>query len=108
MSSVVCGALGSLVAPGVKSWCWGAVIVSILGPGLHRLGGQRPHRFLGGCCWRFLRQWCPWLLLPGASLVSLEEPKRPKALAAAEKVAGARSAGPCWIPRGIQAQGGLR
>ena len=31
-----------------------------------------------------------------------------KALAAAEKVAGARSAGPCWIPRGIQAQGGLR
>ena len=45
---------------------------------------------------------------PRASLVSLEEPKRPKALAAAEKVAGAHSAGPCWIPRGIQAQGGLR
>ena len=29
-------------------------------------------------------------------------------LAAAEKVAGARSAGPCWIPGGIQAQGGLK
>lgn len=38
--SVVCGALGSLVAPGVKSWCWGAVIFSILGPGLAVLEGS--------------------------------------------------------------------
>ena len=55
-----------------------------------------------------LLTWEVPLLPPGASLVSLEEPKRPKALAAAEKVAGARRAGPCWIPRAIQAHGGLR
>lgn len=36
--------------------------------------------------------------------MSLEEPKCPKALAAAQKVVGAHGAGQCWLPGETQAQ----
>lgn len=63
-------------------------IFSVLGLGLDSLGGRCPQ----------------WLLLRGASHVSLEEPKSPQTLAAAQKVAGAHGAGQLGLPEETQAQ----
>lgn len=79
-------------------------IFSVLRLGLDSLGGQCPHRFLGRCPQWLLKQWLPRLLLRGAPHMSLEEPKPPQALAAAQKVAGAHGAGECWLPAETQAQ----
>lgn len=78
-------------------------IFSVLGLGLDSLGGQRAHRFLRRCPPWPLGQQFPWLLLQGASHVSLEEPKAPQTLAAAQKVAGAHGAGQGWLPEDTQA-----
>lgn len=79
-------------------------IFSVLRLGLDSLGGQCLHRFLGRCPQWLLKQWLPRLLLRGAPHMSLEEPKPPQALAAAQKVAGAHGAGECWLPAETQAQ----
>lgn len=78
-------------------------IFSVLGLGLDSLGGQCPHRFLRRCPPWPLGQQLPWLLLRGASYVSLEEPKAPQTLAAAQKVAGAHGTGQGWLPEDTQA-----